>query len=108
MGFADGAGSAAQFGAPLNDTRRDILAMAADESGDVFLIDPRNRAIRKVSADGVVTTVFGGPDSQMRLTTGSPGGLDMPVAIAVVPGTGGKRLLVVDQFENSVVELRLP
>ena len=51
-GTADGAGSAARFSSPC--------ALAADPSGNLYIADGSNRRIRKVTADGVVST-FAGP-----------------------------------------------
>ena len=50
-GFADGKGATAQFNRPL-----DVAAVGAD----VFVADGDNHRIRKVTADGTVTTVAGG------------------------------------------------
>src|SRR5688500_15790200 len=49
---ADGTGSAARFASPI--------AVAVDKSGNVFVADPSHAAIRKITADGVVTTLLGG------------------------------------------------
>ena len=50
-GFADGQGSEAQFS--------ENLALAVSVSGDIYVADSGNHRIRKVSPDGVVTTVAG-------------------------------------------------
>ncbi|MES2581714.1 MAG: hypothetical protein V4627_03265 [Pseudomonadota bacterium] len=54
-GFADGAGAAARFGYPGQ--------LTVDGAGSVYVADTGNRAIRKVTPSGVVTTVIGGPGS---------------------------------------------
>ncbi len=51
-GFADGAGAAARFNYPSD--------IAVDGSGNVYVADTSNNAIRKVSPQGQVTTVSGG------------------------------------------------
>ena len=50
-GYADGTGTAARFNAPFG--------VAVDASGNVFVADCNNQAIRKVSATKVVTTFAG-------------------------------------------------
>lgn len=54
--IADGVGSAAGFIQPAG--------VAVDESGTVYVSEPRRRTIRKVSPAGVVTTWVGSPDQQ--------------------------------------------
>jgi hypothetical protein len=49
--YADGTGSAARFSAPWGVT--------VDSKGDVFVADAYNHTIRKVTPDGVVTTIGG-------------------------------------------------
>lgn len=56
IGLADGQGSAAQFNT--------IMGMATDRSGNIWVCDGDNHAIRKVTPDGTVTTIAG---------NGSPG-----------------------------------
>ncbi len=50
-GFSDGAGSAARFSDPAG--------VATDLSGNVYVTDIRNRLVRKITPDGVVSTVAG-------------------------------------------------
>jgi sugar lactone lactonase YvrE len=50
-GFADGTGSAAQFAGPY--------AVGVDTTGNVYVGDVANRKIRKINADGNVTTLAG-------------------------------------------------
>ena len=52
-GSADGTGSAARFYNPTG--------VAVDSAGNVFVADQNNHTIRKVSSDGVVTTIGGSP-----------------------------------------------
>ncbi|HUP07284.1 MAG TPA: hypothetical protein VMU47_09030 [Caldimonas sp.] len=52
FGLVDATGAAARFNAPG--------FVAADASGNLFVSDTGNMAVRKVTAQGVVTTVFNG------------------------------------------------
>jgi len=50
-GSANGAGAAAQFDSPVS--------VAVDVSGNVYVADLNNNCIRKITSDGVVTTLAG-------------------------------------------------
>ena len=51
MGAADGKGTAASFA--------NLMGITVDENGNVYVADSHNNLIRKISADGVVTTLAG-------------------------------------------------
>ena len=51
VGFKDGKGSVAKFNT--------ILGMTCDASGNLWVSDGDNHAIRKVTPDGTVTTIAG-------------------------------------------------
>ena len=64
-GFADGVGTAARFGV--------LMGIAVDGSGNVYVVDLGNNRIRKITPEGVVSTIGG---------NGEPDYLDGPAAIS--------------------------
>jgi sugar lactone lactonase YvrE len=65
-GWQDGTGAEARFNSPRG--------LAVDSAGNVFVADEGNHCIRKIAADGTVTTLAGLP--------GSSGAVDGPAATA--------------------------
>lgn len=82
FGFADGVGGAARFRSPFG--------LAFDAADNLYVTDPVNAAIRKITRDGAVTTLVGG----------SFGSIDGPLAIARFSTPGG---IASDAFGNLVV-----
>ena len=75
-GSSDGTGSAARFNQPTG--------VAVDSSGNVYVADTYNNAIRKVTPEGVVTTLAGLPGSLGGSDgTGSAARFGQPYGIAV-------------------------
>ena len=66
IGSADGLGSAARFYQPQG--------VAVDSAGNIYVADSDNDTIRKISPDGVVTTLAG--------AAGQPGSADGPGSLA--------------------------
>jgi sugar lactone lactonase YvrE len=90
-GFQDGQGAAARFNTPSG--------LALDATGNLYVADTGNHAIRKVTPDGVVTTLAG---------TGSPGWRDGPGAQAQFDGPMGLaidkdgRVIVADAYNDRI------
>jgi sugar lactone lactonase YvrE len=76
-GFADGAGGDAQFSTPS--------ALAIDQAGAIYVADTGNNAVRRVTADGRVTTIAKG--------------FNGPIGVAVDP-TG--RVIVSDTYNDCI------
>ncbi|MDR0351996.1 MAG: IPT/TIG domain-containing protein [Opitutaceae bacterium] len=66
-GFHDDAGAAAQFDAPS--------ALVIAEDGNLYIADPRNRAVRRLTPDNTVSTIISGtapPDTPAAGGAGGP------------------------------------
>ncbi len=74
-GFLDDNGALAAFSAPL--------AVAVDLSGNVYVADSANSAIRKITPGGDVTTLAGGPDQGYVDGPGATAKFNYPQGVAV-------------------------
>lgn len=75
-GSEDGVGAAAQFKWPHD--------LAVDSAGNVFVADRGNHLVRKISRDGIVTTLAGSPGKYGRVDgTGEAARFWYPVGMAV-------------------------
>ena len=74
-GSADGAGTAAQFYSPTGVT--------ADSSGNVYVADLGNHRIRKITPEGLVSTLAGTGTQGFRDGAGTAAEFDHPVGVAV-------------------------
>lgn len=91
-GTNDGFGSEALFGSPTG--------IAVDAHGTVYVADEGNHTIRKISPDGLVTTIAGSPDIAFcRDGTGAEAGFHSPYSVAVDANTN---LYVTDTYANVI------
>lgn len=74
-GFADGRGASAHFNTPS--------AIAIDKRSNIFVADTSNNRIRKISSEGVVSTVAGSSDAGYRDGPADQAQFDSPVGVAV-------------------------
>jgi serine/threonine protein kinase, bacterial len=75
IGFTDGPGTQAQFYGPFG--------VAVDKSGNVYVADSYNYAIRKITPDGTVSTVASGGTESGYGGGGGPPFFDIPTSIAI-------------------------
>jgi DNA-binding beta-propeller fold protein YncE len=76
-GYADGAGPHAEFSRPVG--------VAMDGGGNLIVVDRGNRALRRIDANGSVSTLFG-PDRQFDTTLGRlPASVGIPAGVVVLP-----------------------
>lgn len=94
FGFADGAGEAAKFNCPLG------AAVCAD--GSIVVADYGNHRVRKISPDGVVSTLAGSGESGLADGPGPVAKFRFPHGIATRPdGT----ILVADSENSSIRQI---
>lgn len=94
-GAADGTGSAARFNKPMD--------VAVDASGDVLVADEQNHAIRKITPDGVVTTIAGSLGvAGWRDGVGHAAGFYRPDGVTVAPEGA---IYIADSWNHTVRKL---
>ena len=95
-GFVDGPGSQARFRRPVG--------IAADASGNLYVADTGNHAIRMIAndADHTVTTIAGTGSPGLGTGPGLQAGFKLPYAIAIGPAG---ELYVADFGSNRIVRI---
>ncbi|MEB3203355.1 MAG: hypothetical protein VKP57_01525 [Candidatus Sericytochromatia bacterium] len=90
-GYGDGIGAAARFDRPMG--------AVFGPDGAAYVADENNRAIRRIAASGLVTTVAGGPDGDAyRNGRGIHARFGSPESLAVA----GKTVFVADTRANRI------
>ena len=74
-GYADGRGAEAAFNTPSS--------LAVDAGGNLYVADTGNNRVRRVTPEGVVTTVAGSGEAGFRDGPASDARFDAPVGVAV-------------------------
>jgi len=96
-GSLDGRGTAAQFSGP-ND-------IAADASGDVYVADFYNNTIRKITSEGIVSTIAGSPGKSGQTDgIGAVARFSGPAGVAA----GGDGCVYVTELNNHTVRKITP
>ncbi len=90
-GSTDGAGGNARFNGPVG--------IAVDTMGNIFVADRFNHAIRKVTPDGVVTTLAGFPQTGSIDATGSAARFRSPRGVGV---DSSGNVFVADSANHSI------
>jgi hypothetical protein len=94
-GYQDGSAGKARFG--------NLQGIALDEFGNVYLADPDNHCIRRITVDGTVSTLAGVPavagaaDGNLSAAT-----FDSPVGLAYY----NKQLFVADEYGQTIRRIR--
>ncbi|MBI4886328.1 MAG: hypothetical protein HY824_04495 [Acidobacteria bacterium] len=97
-GSDDGVGAEARFWAPTG--------VAVDGAGIVYVADRNNYTIRRITPDGMVTTVAGSPEGDANITNGagSVARFFNPVGIAV----DSRGVLYVADTDNNLIRVGTP
>ncbi|WP_299345622.1 gluconolaconase [uncultured Pseudoxanthomonas sp.] len=90
-GFIDGAGTVAAFHTPS--------ALARDAQGNLYVADTGNHAIRKVTPQGVVTTLAGTGEPGFRDGAAMQAQFNGPIGVAV---DGSGRVYVADTYNDRI------
>lgn len=91
MGFTNGTGASAQFNQPY--------AITIDASGNLYVGDRINHAVRKITAAGVVTTLAGNGSAGFTNGTGAAASFAEPLGVAT---DAAGNVYVADYLNNAI------
>lgn len=100
-GHADGLGSAALFSVDWQEEPK-TASLAVDNKGNVYVSDPANSVIRKITPDGQVSTPVGQVGRRGFAAVDLPGSIGRPAGIAI----RDSRLYI--SVPHGVIQVRLP
>ena len=100
-GYADGSGRSALFSFGVTETSGvGARTMGLDSKGNLYVADTLNYVIRKMTPDGVVTTVAGSPGNSGSVDgTGAAAQFSSPYGVAV---DGAGNVFVADSGNNAI------
>ncbi|MEQ2354384.1 Ig-like domain-containing protein [Pseudoalteromonas piscicida] len=90
-GYADGTGTAASFKSPYD--------VVTDSNGNVYVADYGNHVIRKITPEGVVTTLAGSGSAGSDDGTGSAASFNFPKAVTL---DSSGNVYVADSSNNTI------
>jgi uncharacterized protein YjiK len=95
-GSADGNGTNASFNSPRS--------IAVDSTGNMYVVDQNNNAIRKITSDGVVTTLAGSGVALHKDGLGTNASFSLPTGI-VIDSIGN---IYISQWNNACIRKITP
>lgn len=100
-GYADGAGAAARFTAGDPGTG-ETASIATDSKGNVYVAEPANSVVRKITPDGQVSTILGRTWQSGFAAGDLPGVVNRPMGIAI------RDSMLYLTVPNAVIQAKLP
>ncbi len=99
FGLQDGTGTQAYFNHPRG--------LTTSPQGDIYVCDAGNNSVRKITPDGVVTTIAGDGTAGYLDSTGTSAEFNGPIALTWIPGNtifqGDTDYLLVADSKNNVL-----